>query len=574
MNHLIAITGFELPVLSQALWWWNKNGVHFKTITIVTTDKGLTALRTGKTDKGVLRNFLGATGVLAELYTELGINEPEYRHEILDSPDGILEDTSVEAHTIDHAAMRILKVIQNFTDEDDHIYCMYAGGRRAMVAQLVSTLVVAGDPARFSLHYVKKNKDLLGVDNFYYPTADLDPARGAPIEVFPIPFPMLGPIYGDSIKGKTSYQEVMKSTQAYINYNKTPPITVEQDPQDPTIITQNTRMEAALTDIVRHAKNGFSPIILDGPTGTGKDLAAALYCYQFKKHNNVNEKTFQYLTVNLAAIPEKLQVSTLFGYVKGAFTGAEKDTPGVLEKADKGVVFLDELNSACLELQATLLRFLENGEIQAVGAAGTGKKVKVQVVFAVNEQIGSLVREKRLRPDFFHRAKAIVRMPALHERREDIPLLAGHFLSEYAKTHNCVPRHFTQEAMEYLQSRTWKGNVRELKNFVERTVARAGEKPGPLNIELEYVDEVIDSLVQDDLEIQLESFIENWINRNSMQVPRNGGDVTSIIDKMQETTYRLLYSKFNGIAAQASQASGIPSKTISNNWKKPDRMST
>jgi len=180
--------------------------------------------------------------------------------------------------------------------------------------------------------------------------------------------------------------------------------------------------------------------------------------------------------VNCAGLPETLLESELFGHVKGSFTGAYRDKPGKLETAHMGTVFLDEVGEMTLRMQGLLLRFLETGELQKVGADGGSRHVDVRVVAATNRNLRDMIAQSLFRDDLYYRLNVIhIVVPPLRDRREDIPALAHHFLDVSARKMGRNLRGFTNAAMDRLVAHTWRGNVRELENEIERLVVLAGD---------------------------------------------------------------------------------------------------
>ena len=203
-------------------------------------------------------------------------------------------------------------------------------------------------------------------------------------------------------------------------------------------------------------------VLITGESGTGKELIARAI------HFGSPRREAAFIPVNCASMPGELAESLLFGHVKGAFTGAVEDKPGFFELAHEGTLFLDELGEMPLELQAKLLRVLEDGEVWRVGAR-EGRKVDVRVVAATNVDLERNIQEGNFRQDLFYRvARFVVDSPPLRERREDIPLLAGHFLRVIAAEMGREVPGFSPEALGKLQAYSFPGNVRELKNIVER----------------------------------------------------------------------------------------------------------
>jgi transcriptional regulator with PAS, ATPase and Fis domain len=213
------------------------------------------------------------------------------------------------------------------------------------------------------------------------------------------------------------------------------------------------------------AKSPDTPILLIGETGTGKELIAGAIHYRSPNFRGL------LTTVNCAAIPKDLIESELFGYEKGAFSGARAaGKKGLIEESANGTLFLDEVGDLSLEAQAKLLRFLENGEFYRVG--GTKKlHIKTRVVSATNKEIGNMIDENLFRKDLFFRLGVIkVQIPSLNERREDIIPLAKHFMYEFSKKFKKKFTGISQRAVDGLVAYNWTGNVRELKNLIERGV--------------------------------------------------------------------------------------------------------
>jgi transcriptional regulator with GAF, ATPase, and Fis domain len=205
-------------------------------------------------------------------------------------------------------------------------------------------------------------------------------------------------------------------------------------------------------------------VCIEGETGTGKEVIASAIHYQGKRR----EKLF--VAQNCAAVPENLLESELFGHKKGAFTGADHDKKGLFEIADGGTLFLDEIGEMSLNLQAKLLRVLQEGEIRPVGAT-TSKAVDVRIICATNRSLEKEVEKGTFRHDLFYRLRVFpIRLPPLRERREDVPLLVEHFLRKYTVEMNKPVAGVTPEALDQLAAYAWPGNIRELENEVQRLV--------------------------------------------------------------------------------------------------------
>ncbi len=209
-------------------------------------------------------------------------------------------------------------------------------------------------------------------------------------------------------------------------------------------------------------------VLITGSNGTGKELVAHWLHQKSERSGN------PMLAVNCAAIPSELIESELFGHVKGAFTSAVKDRAGKFEAANKGTLFLDEIGDMSLAAQSKVLRALQENKISRVGSDKT-ITVDVRVLAATNKELKEEIRAGRFREDLFHRLAVIeIRVPSLNERREDIPALADHFAVQIAEQQGRPPKTFSKKAMKLIQEMDWTGNIRELRNVVERLLILGG----------------------------------------------------------------------------------------------------
>jgi len=229
------------------------------------------------------------------------------------------------------------------------------------------------------------------------------------------------------------------------------------------IIGKNQRMQEVF-DLVDMVADSSSSILILGESGTGKELIAKAL------HYNSSRRDKPFVSINCASIPENLLESELFGYKKGAFTGANTDKKGKFQVANTGTIFLDEIGDMPLYLQAKLLRVLQEREIEPVGSE-TKTPVDIRVISATNKQLDKLVKGGEFREDLYYRLNVVeIHVPALRERKDDIPLLVHHFIQKYTERDGKKVDGITQEALMLLQSYQWPGNVRELENVVERAV--------------------------------------------------------------------------------------------------------
>jgi Nif-specific regulatory protein len=235
------------------------------------------------------------------------------------------------------------------------------------------------------------------------------------------------------------------------------------------IVGQSRRLEQVLAQLGKVVDTRVT-VLVEGETGTGKELFASAIHYRSQRRDKL------FVAQNCAAFPESLLESELFGHKRGAFTGATEDKKGLFEVADGGTLFLDEVAEMPLSLQAKLLRVLQEGEVRPVGASTT-RRVNVRIVAATNRNLEREVAEGRFREDLYYRLKVFpLRVPPLRERRDDIPLLAEHFLERYAREVGRALTGFTPAALDVLSAYDWPGNVRELENEVQRAVIQAEEE--------------------------------------------------------------------------------------------------
>jgi len=245
---------------------------------------------------------------------------------------------------------------------------------------------------------------------------------------------------------------------------------------DTLYLTASTTAVRSLYRQIDRAARSDAKVLITGESGTGKEVMARLI------HERSRRRTAPLTTINCAGIPDSLLESELFGYRRGSFTGAVRDRRGVLEKAHGGTLFMDEVGEMSLRMQGLLLRFVETGEIQPLGSDASQRTVDVRLIAATNRRLEQDVSAQTFRLDLYYRLKVIhVHIPPLRERRDDILPLFEHFMNIYCERHRVPRREITAEARECLRSSTWPGNIRQLKNVVERLVV-CGEE-GPITVD-------------------------------------------------------------------------------------------
>ncbi|EKT4519763.1 sigma-54-dependent Fis family transcriptional regulator [Flavobacterium psychrophilum] len=225
-----------------------------------------------------------------------------------------------------------------------------------------------------------------------------------------------------------------------------------------------------IKDMIEKVAQTEARVLITGPNGTGKELVA------HQLHEKSERANFPIIEVNCAAIPSELIESELFGHVKGAFTSAIKDRAGKFEAADGGTIFLDEIGDMSLSAQAKVLRALQENLIQRVGA-DKDIKVNVRIIAATNKDLKLEIAQGRFREDLYHRlAVILIKVPALNDRRDDIPLLIEYFKDKITSEEGNIAKTFSKQAIKLLQEYDWTGNIRELRNVVERLIILGGNQ--------------------------------------------------------------------------------------------------
>ncbi|HTM25756.1 MAG TPA: sigma-54 dependent transcriptional regulator [Vicinamibacterales bacterium] len=252
--------------------------------------------------------------------------------------------------------------------------------------------------------------------------------------------------------------------------------------EEPIALVGLSRSLEALRGEVEYASRCDAKVLITGESGVGKEVVARLI------HGSSRRNRVPLVTVNCAALTETLLETELFGHVRGSFTGAIRDRTGVLEQANRGTVFMDEIGETTPRMQGLLLRFMETGEIQRVGSDRADSRVDVRVIAATNRDLLGSVQDKTFREDLYYRLNVInIHVPPLRERMEDLETLLSRFLQQFSRTYRLQTPTVSPEAMELLRAYTWPGNVRELKNLAERLVVRGGTgtiEPQDLPVEI------------------------------------------------------------------------------------------
>lgn len=299
---------------------------------------------------------------------------------------------------------------------------------------------------------------------------------------------------------------------------------------------------------IRKVASSDSTVLVTGPSGTGKELVAEAI------HETSLRCTQNRVSVNCGAIPSELLESELFGHVKGSFTGAVSNRKGRFEIADSGTIFLDEIGDMPLLLQVKLLRVIQNRQIEPVGANQT-IDINVRIIAATHRDLEVAVNEGKFREDLFYRLNVIpINIPALKERREDIPLLIGHFLQKFVSADGSNRIEFSDEALEMLLSYDWPGNVRELENVIERLVIlRGGSR-----------------ILPEDLPAKIfrHNPLRSSLYKTIFELPEEGVDIKRILSDIEDSLIVQALDRTEGNKNQASKLLKLNRTTLIEKMKK------
>jgi two-component system response regulator PilR (NtrC family) len=283
-----------------------------------------------------------------------------------------------------------------------------------------------------------------------------------------------------------------------------------------------------------------STVLIHGETGTGKELIARTI------HHNSPRNDQRFVAFNAAAIPEPLAEAELFGHAKGAFTGAISARVGRFELAHRGTLFIDEVGLMSLSLQSKLLRALQEREIERVGESRP-IKFDARVIAATNSDLRKLVKDGTFREDLYYRLNVIpIQLPPLRERREDIPLLARHFVHKSCKSNNLPPRTLSQDAIRVLMNYSWPGNIRQLENAIEHSVAMTGQER-----------EIQGSALPDEITQPASSLL-----LPSVAIPDEGINFTSVVSQLERELILRCLEKTGGNKRQAARLLQLSRTTL------------
>jgi nitrogen regulation protein NR(I) len=332
-------------------------------------------------------------------------------------------------------------------------------------------------------------------------------------------------------------------------------VRIQSEPQedvDNVILGKSKSMQEVFKAVGRVASTDAT-VLIRGESGTGKELvASAIYHHSMRAHK-------PFVVINCVAIPETLLESELFGYEKGAFTGAVARKIGKIEQADGGTVFLDEIGDMPFGIQAKMLRLLQEKNVERLGGRSP-ISVDVRVIAATNRDLEASLAEGRFREDLYYRLKVVtVSLPPLRERTGDVPLLAEHFLTKLAKQMNIHSPGFTREALEVLDTYYWPGNVRELANTIQK--ALIFNRGAPLTHE-EMTQAVAGGAPPAETgEFSGEETIRQWLNR-ALSSGRGDKTFTDLIHKFSELVITEALNLTGGNRSQAAKLLGLSRPTL------------
>jgi two-component system nitrogen regulation response regulator GlnG len=328
---------------------------------------------------------------------------------------------------------------------------------------------------------------------------------------------------------------------------------------DETVFIGRSRAVQSIFKTVGKVAPKDVTVLILGESGTGKELLARLI------HMNSPRSDDPFIAVNTAAVPRELMESELFGFEKGAFTGAVEGKKGKFELADKGTIFLDEVGDMSAELQARLLRVTQDGEFFRIGGK-EAMKADVRIIAATNQNLDTAVAEGRFRADLLFRLNGVtVTLPPLRERRTDIKLLAEYFLEKYARDLDCERRTLSPEALEALEEYHWPGNVRELENVLRRSVLLSPSLMlGPLDLDLPKTKHAGDNTGS--LEEIIIARLKPFIDKTDLKDARDLYEL--VMPFLERPLLRLLLEKTRGNQVQTADALGINRNTLRKKIKK------
>ncbi len=352
-----------------------------------------------------------------------------------------------------------------------------------------------------------------------------------------------------------NFPRILSYLKEIINKNKE-----EYEPTESFLgIVGKSKKILEVFNIIKNVAPTDSTVLITGESGTGKELVAKAI------HSLSKRKDKPFIPINCGAIPKDLIESELFGYKKGAFTGANTNKVGRFEAANNGTVFLDEIGELPLDMQVKLLRVLQENEIQPIGS-NLPIKINVRIIAATNKNLEQLIEENKFREDLFYRLNVInIHLPPLRERKEDIDLLIDHYIKIFSEKHEKSDKIYgmAEETKFILKNYSWPGNIRELKNCIERLVVLKSEGIIlPSDLPPKFFD-------LDDLE---DNVSDKEFMNNLFQLSDEGVDLKSLIENIETSMIIQALEKAGGVKEKAAKLLGIKRTTLIEKMKRKNLM--
>ena len=358
-------------------------------------------------------------------------------------------------------------------------------------------------------------------------------------------FTKLGAFYFTKAEDPDEFKQVVQWASEYSRSRDLAALgdAVSSEPWRSFLVGESRAMQQVM-QVIRLVGKRRSTVLISGETGAGKELVARAI------HQASDRGNLPMVAVNCTALPENLLEAELFGHVKGAFTGAINHRVGRFEQAHRSTLFLDEVGDLPLDIQAKLLRVLQEREFQRIGSSET-IKIDVRVIAASNIDLEQAVRDGKFREDLYYRLNVVpLRVPALRERPSDIPILVHHLIDKICRQEGIAPRRLARETLERLSHYSWPGNVRQLENAVEMAIALSGDR---------------DTLYPADFPLPASPRIDTraTVAWPAIALPDEGLDLTQIVANMERTILEQALRKTGGNKAQAAGMLRLKRTTLS-----------
>ncbi len=474
MHLLFGVFGNIPNVITLSLWYFRTRKrprpIDIERIVLITTSIGRDELFMGNPRTG-MPPLLGENKVFSKFCAEYK-TFPKFTEEdiyMIEDEKGNIQDDIKTPEQFEMTANKIANLLRNLTkDPDTELHCIYAGGRRIMSVYLGLALTILGRK-QDHLYYLRHPEGIMTPDYFY-------PRKGenADIALEEIPFARLGEKYANILGDTDSYSDLVGNIQTYVDQAK--PAIMKIADQPFTIIGDAPNFKNVLSEVEKIAKYDEAKIILlNGEPGTGKDVIARYF------HGKSNRNREPFYVVYCSEIANAAFEYYLFGAKNRPFLEGIHNQKGIFEQADKGTVFLDNVNDMPYDFQGKMLRFLDKGEIQEQGFTKS-IKTDIKIVMTLSKKPRHLIDNNIMREDFYHRINTYeIHIPPLRERSDDIEKFVNLFIAEFSKQFRKNIRKVSKDLLKKLKLHSWKeGNIRELRSVIERTVLLADDNENTL----------------------------------------------------------------------------------------------